>query len=108
MERSDYHRFQAVYHKIRTFLERFITKFGVFYSVLSQNSEPRRQKNSGKAVLLHGAAGVGLLLHAEQFHLFLPGERQVGVEFRQRKRPRRFFRNGSAVDTARCFKLPVP
>ena len=37
----------------------------------------------------HGSAGVGRLLHSEQFHLFLPGERQVGVEFRQGKRPRR-------------------
>ena len=40
-------------------------------------------------MLSHGSAGVGVLLHAEKFHLFLPGERQVGVEFRQRKRPRR-------------------
>jgi len=39
----------------------FITKFGLFYSVLSQNSEPRRQKNSGKVVLFHGSAGVRLL-----------------------------------------------
>ena len=37
----------------------------------------------------HSSAGVRRLLHAEKFHLLLPGVRQVGVEFRQRKRPRR-------------------
>ncbi len=50
----------------------FITKFGLFWSVLSQNSafflafyhkirNPGDKKNSGEAVLSHGSAGVGLL-----------------------------------------------
>ena len=56
-----------------------ITKFGLFLSVLSQNSESGRQKNSGETVFLHGSAGVGLLLHAEKFHLLLPGVRQVDI-----------------------------
>ena len=41
-------RFQVVYHKIRAFLERFITKFGVFYRLKSQNSEPGDKKTAKK------------------------------------------------------------
>ena len=56
---TEFGLFYGVLSQNRSFLTPEITKFGVFHGVLSQNSESRRQKNSGKAVLLHGSAEVG-------------------------------------------------
>ena len=72
--------FRAFYHKIRTLEDRFITKFGI--------QETKKLRQAGAFTRLCRSRSFRRLLHAEQFHLFLPGERQVGVEFRQRKRPR--------------------